>query len=85
MDALLKNIPKWSILPLSILLPGLGHVILGKEIRGLLFVFWIIILGYITYQISTPGISIFGRLSGGIAVWVLSVLEVRKILISIKK
>jgi hypothetical protein len=75
-----NKLPKFVILLLSILIPGMGHLLLGRQVRGLIFIFWIIIFTYITFQLSTPDISALGRLSGGIAVWLLSVLEVYKIL-----
>jgi len=75
-----RNAPDWIVLLLAGLLPGVGHIILGKPFRGLVFVFWIIIFAYITFHLSTSGISPIGRLSGGIAVWMLSILEIYKLL-----
>ena len=75
-----SNIPWWIILLLTALLPGTGHIIMGKPLRGLVFVFWIIIFAYITFQLSASSISPVGRLSGGIAVWILSILEIYKLL-----
>jgi hypothetical protein len=60
----------------SLVVPGSGHVLMGKSLRGLLFVFWMAIMGYLTWQLTTPAISLIGRLSGGLAVWAISVLEV---------
>jgi len=36
--------------------------------------------GLLTYKATTPHISIIGRLSGAIAVWTLSLVEVYRIL-----
>ncbi|MGA2082549.1 MAG: hypothetical protein ABSH53_18320 [Holophaga sp.] len=58
--------------------PGSGHVLLGKPFRGLLFVLWIFLFGFITAQLAGPSISIVGRWSGGLAVWLLSILEVMR-------
>ena len=80
MKEMQKKLPNCVILLFSILIPGMGHLLLGRQVRGLIFVFWIIIFAYITFQLSTPDISAVGRFSGGIAVWLISVLEVYKIL-----
>ena len=43
--------------------------------------FWMIIFGYLTFHYSSPDISFVGRISGGMAVWFLSVVEVYKTII----
>lgn len=63
----------------ALLLPGSGHVILGKPRRGLLLLMWMYTMGYIVYQLTTPDIPFALRLSGGFAVWVISVIEVYRI------
>lgn len=63
----------------AMIIPGSGHVVLGKPVRGLLLVFWMFVFGYITFHLTIPEISLVGRWSGGIAVWFLSMLEVRKL------
>jgi hypothetical protein len=75
-----NRLKKYIILMLSMVIPGAGHVILKRPTRGLFFIFWMYCLGYITYQITSTDITLIGRLSGGIAVWVLSVLEVDRML-----
>lgn len=60
----------------TILIPGSGYVFLGRPMRGLVMLFWMIIFGYLTFMISSPEISFIGRISGGLAVWMLSVIEV---------
>jgi hypothetical protein len=64
----------------AFIIPGSGHVILGKPGRGLLFVAWILFFGFITYQITSKNISLVGRFSGGLAIWVFSILEVVRLL-----
>jgi TM2 domain-containing membrane protein YozV len=62
----------------ALVIPGSGHVLLGRPMRGLVFLFWIIIFGWLTFHLTSEGVSLIGRLSGGIAVWVISVLEVSR-------
>lgn len=71
--------PVWLAVLAAMAVPGSGHVLLGRSRRGLMFILWIFAFGYITFHLAGPGISLLGRWSGGIAVWVLSVLEVYRI------
>jgi len=66
----------WSPVMAAFLVPGSGYVLLLRPMRGLVMIFWMCIFGYITFQLSSANISVIGRCSGGIAVWVISVLEV---------
>ena len=63
----------------TIVVPGAGYVFLGRQMRGLVMLFWMIIFGYLTFHFASPGLSFIGRISGGIAVWILSVAEVYRI------
>jgi len=38
---------------------------------------WAFALGYVTFQLTTPETPWLGRISGGLAVWTLSILETR--------
>jgi len=67
---------KYLPLLITIVIPGSGYVFLGRPMRGLVMLFWMIIFGYLTFMISSPEISFIGRISGGLAVWMLSVIEV---------
>jgi len=63
----------------AIIIPGSGHVILKRELRGLMIVFWMIAMGFITYNLTDSSISFIGRYSGGFLVHILSILEVYNI------
>lgn len=77
-------LPPVVVLIAAFLVPGSGHVLLGRSLRGLVYLFWMIIMGYLTWQLSNPGISFIGRISGGLAVWVLSMLEVYRLVMNLK-
>lgn len=66
--------PKLVIL-IATLLPGMGQVANRMPTRGLMFVFYIILLAVVTYNLTTPDHSFIGRYSGGIFVYMLSVLD----------
>ncbi|MBK5241397.1 hypothetical protein [Clostridium sp.] len=74
-----KQLPSYIIVISSIIIPGSGHVLSGKPLRGFLMICWMFVFGYITFQLTTEVTSFIGRFSGAFAVWVLSVLEVDKL------
>lgn len=67
------------VLLIAILLPGFGHVVCGQARRGLTMQLFMISLGFITWHLTTPQHSLVGRLSGGLFVYALSVMEAYKI------
>lgn len=42
----------------------------------MIMIAWMMVMGFITYQLTEDTRSFIGRYSGGFAVWVLSVIEV---------
>lgn len=74
-----KDLPTWLIVLLALAIPGAGHVLLGKAPRGLIFIFWMFAFGYITYHLAGVNASPLGKISGGVAIWVLSVLEASRL------
>ena len=63
----------YLVLALAILLPGVGHVAIGQPQRGLMFAFFTLFFGLVTFLISTPEQSLVGRHAGGLFVWALSI------------
>lgn len=76
---LLKPIHPYLVLLASLCLPGSGHVILGRAQRGLMFLFFMIILGWVSLRMMPPSSSFFARHVGGIFIYGLSVLDAYKI------
>jgi hypothetical protein len=68
-----KPISPYLILALAIVFPGSGHVALGQPMRGLVFLFFIVLFGIVTYQTTTPEHSFIGRHAGGLFIWALSI------------
>lgn len=66
--------PKWVLL-IAILLPGMGQVINNAPKRGFMMACFIIILGLISFNLAQPNISMVGKLSGGIFIYAISVLD----------
>lgn len=76
----MKNKHKvFAVVLLSMVMPASGYVLLGKSVRGLMMLMWMFMFGYITYKLTTVDISLIGRLSGGLGVWTISVVETHKL------
>ena len=59
----------------AIVLPGVGHVLNRLPTRGLMFVFYTVLLGVITWHLTTPDHSLVGRLAGGLFVYAVSIVD----------
>lgn len=70
--------PYW-ILAAAIFLPASGHVLLRRPMRGLQFLFFMVILAWVTTKIAPADASFAGRHAGGIMIYALSVLDAYKI------
>lgn len=68
----------YLILGVAVVLPGVGQVLNNQVNRGLLFLFTMIALGYVTYHLSTPEISWVGRYAGGLFIYALSLMDAYK-------
>lgn len=65
----------YFVLLLAILLPGVGQVLNNTPGRGLLMVFFMIILGMVTFYTTTPEHSFLGRYAGGILIYAISIMD----------
>ena len=68
----------YLVLGVALVLPGLGQMLNNQANRGLLFLFTMIALGYVTYHLSTPEISLVGRYAGGLFIYALSLMDAYK-------
>jgi hypothetical protein len=69
----------YLVLVVAVLLPGCGHLLLGQQQRGLTFLFFMILLGLVTYHLTTPEQSLVGRYAGGLFVYALSLTDAYKL------
>lgn len=63
------------VLACAVVLPGTGQVLNRAPLRGLMFLFFILLLGALTLKTAAPSVSIIGKLSGGIFVYFMSILD----------
>jgi hypothetical protein len=69
----------YLVLGAAIVLPASGHVILGVPVRGLQFLFFMVILAWVTAKIAPSDASFVGRHAGGFLIYALSILDAYKI------
>ncbi|AZO59230.1 MAG: hypothetical protein EOQ55_11580 [Mesorhizobium sp.] len=65
----------YFVLASAIVLPGSGHVMLGLPARGLQFLFFMVILGWVTTKVAPADASFIGRHAGGFLIYALSILD----------
>lgn len=63
------------VLLVAIFLPGMGQVINNAPKRGFFMACFMIIFGLITFNLAQPHISMVGKLSGGIFIYAISILD----------
>ncbi len=66
------------VLLAAIVLPGSGHVLQGRAPRGLMFLFFTIILGWASTHVMPETASFFGRHIGGIFIYGMSIIDAYK-------
>ncbi len=66
------------VLASAIVLPGSGQVWNGEPQRGLIFLFFIFLLGGFTLITAGPDISFIGRYAGGFFVWAMALFDAYK-------
>ena len=73
-----KPVNPYLVLVASLVFPGAGHVILGQAQRGLMFLFFTAILGWVSLRLMPESASFFARHAGGIFIYGISVLDAYK-------
>ena len=66
------------VLALAIVLPGSGQVFNREPFRGLIFLFFMLLLGAFTVLTAAPDVSIVGKLAGGLFVYAISIYDAYK-------
>ena len=68
----------YLVLAVSIALPGVGQVLNRQPMRGLIFVFFVILLGGFTLKTAAPDVSVMGKFAGGLFVWAMAIFDAYK-------
>jgi hypothetical protein len=70
-----RPIHPYAVLAAALVLPGTGQVLNGTPQRGLTFLFFMILLGWVSLHTMPEHASFVGRTIGGVFVYGLSVLD----------
>jgi hypothetical protein len=73
-----KPINPFVVLASALILPGTGQVLNRQPVRGLIFLFFSLLLGGYTLKTAAPDVSIVGKLAGGIFVYAMSLYDAYK-------
>jgi hypothetical protein len=65
----------WLVLLAGIVLPGMGQVLNNMPSRGVIFVFFMLSLGVVSFHLTTPEHSFIGRHAGGFLIYVISLVD----------
>jgi len=65
----------YLILLASLIVPGAGHVWLGLAQRGLMFLFFTLILGWVSAKLMPETATFFGRHIGGVFIYGVAALD----------
>jgi hypothetical protein len=66
------------VLAVATVLPGMGQVMNRQPLRGLIFVFFILLLGAFTLKTAAPEVSFVGKTAGGLFVWAMAMMDAYK-------
>jgi hypothetical protein len=66
--------PYWVLL-IAVALPGAGQVVNNTPNRGIMFLFFIMSLGWVSMHLSPPDASFVGRYAGGFLIYAISILD----------
>ncbi len=68
----------YVVLALSIFLPGVGQVVNNQPTRGAIMVSFMVMLGVVTYHLTTAEHSFVGRHAGAMFVYSISIIDAYK-------
>ena len=78
MSASERPLNPYLVMAVAILLPGCGQVLNRQPERGIRFLFFILLFGWLSFHLTTPAHSFLGRYAGGIFIYSLAVLDAYK-------
>ena len=68
----------YVVLASAIVLIGSGQVWNRQPMRGLVFIFFAVLLGGFTLMTAKPEVSLVGKLAGGLMVYAMSIFDAYK-------
>jgi hypothetical protein len=71
--------PPLLVMAVAAVLPGMGQVMNGNTTRALTFIFFMFMLGMVSWHLTTSAHSFIGRHAGGVLVYAISVLDAYRV------
>lgn len=68
----------YLVLAAAIVIPGAGQVLNGQAPRALQFLFFIVVLGWVSSHLAPPEVSFLGRYAGGVFIYALAIFDAYK-------
>ena len=65
----------YTVLGVAAFFPGMGQVLNGQAERGLMMAFSALLLGWVSYHLTTPEHSFLGRYAGGFFVHAMAAID----------
>ena len=65
----------YLVLAVATILPGMGQVMNRQPLRGLIFVFFAVLLGAFTLKTAAPDVSFVGKTAGALFVWAMAMMD----------
>ena len=65
----------YLILLIAVLLPGIGQVLNNMQQRGIMFIFFMMMFGWVTMHLAPPEASFVGRYAGGFFIYAISIMD----------
>lgn len=70
-----KPLHPYLVMLIAIVLPGFGQTVNNAPKRGLMMIFFMLVLGIVTFNLAKPNVSMVGKLSGGIFIYAISIMD----------
>ena len=69
----------YRVLAIAILLPGVGQLVNGQQQRAMVFIFFIMMFGWVTSHLAPPDASFIGRYAGGFFIHAFAVMDAYRV------
>lgn len=77
-DVIRRPANPYLVLAAALVLPGTGQVLNRQPVRGLVFLFFMLLLGGYTLKTAAPDVSVVGKLAGGLFVYAMAIFDAYK-------
>jgi hypothetical protein len=69
----------YLVMLIAAVAPGSGHWAAGNIQRGVMFAWFMFVLGWVSWRLAGPDVSVIGRLAGGLFIYAISIMDAYKL------